>query len=347
MGKFCRATLGLAVLALSMSCVDGRAAEKSSATGILCLLKPDSVPHPFVDLAREPCWTNPNIQGVSLRSQWNKVEPSEGKFDWSFFDEGVRLAAQHHKKLGMLVIAGVATPDWVYADGAYRLNNQRQRRGGDWEASSQPLPWDPVFLAKWTEFVEAFAARYDGVPNLAYVVMGGPGRREESYFVDSPEDVAKVESLGGVSRWVQGCERIVDLYAKAFRATPFILATGSPTPGDSGKAALAKLVEYGLGKYSGRFGLMSCGLRPQYYMTTESALMMRSASSTCPVGFQMLLPSAGGRHMQGGTLEDALSRGLALGGHFFEVYPGDCGDPNQAAVLQRIGAKLAGRSGAE
>jgi hypothetical protein len=346
MGMTRCATIALAVLTLSMCCADGQAADKRSAAGIFCLLRADSVARPFENLAGQPCWTNPNVQGVSLRSHWNKVEPSEGDFDWSFFDEGVRLAIQHHKKIGMLVTAGVTTPDWVYGAGAYRLNvrTPNQRNGGN---GAQPLPWDTEFFSKWSAFVEAFAARYDNVPNLAYVVMGGPGRRGEAYFVDAPEDVAKVESLGGVSRWVQGCERIVDLYARTFHNTPFILATGSPVPGENGKIALLQLGHYGVGKYPGHFGVMSDGLRPHYGMSSVGAQLIRWASNKSPVGFQMLLPYQGGRHMQGGTLEEALDCGLALGGRFFEVYWVDCEDPSQAAVLQRTSARLFGRSGTD
>ncbi len=52
-----------------------------------------------------------------------------------------------------------------------------------------PLPWDPVFQQKWGAFVQALAARYGNAPNLAYVTMGGPGRRREAYFCFAPYDI--------------------------------------------------------------------------------------------------------------------------------------------------------------
>ena len=340
MGRIAHPWLIAVFFGLSIACAKGQSVRKASATGIFCLLAADRVERPFPDLASEPCWTNPNVQRVSLRSNWDKIEPSDGKFDWTFFDEGVRLAAQHHKKISMSITAGVTTPAWVYAAGAYRWDINRLRRTGGADPLSQPLPWDSVFQAKWSEFIRAFGARYDNVSELVYVVMGGPGRKAEGFFVNSPADIARLESMGGLSRWVQGSEKIVDHYASAFSKTPFILAMGPPIPGAAGQAALSQLIDYASQQYSGHFGVMSDGLRPAYALSSIGARTVRALSSRQPVGFQMLIPSKGGMLMSEGSLEDALNRGVALGAHFLEVYAADCRDPNQAAVLQRVGAKL-------
>ena len=34
-----------------------------------------------------------------------------------------------------------------------------------------PVPWDPLYKAKWEEFITALGARYDNNPKLGYVVM--------------------------------------------------------------------------------------------------------------------------------------------------------------------------------
>jgi hypothetical protein len=342
-----RASLGFAILIIGVLSAHGQTAKKASAVGIMCLLRGDSFERPFQDLAHDPCWSNPNVQGVSLRSNWSKIEPVEGQFDWAFFDEGVRLAARAHKKIAMCVVAGVTTPSWVYNSGAYRFNIHKLRRQGYAEAMSQPVPWDQTFLSKWGNFIRAFASRYDNVEDLAYVVMGGSGRRAETFFVDSPEDIARVESNGDLSRWVQGSEKIADLYSVAFLKTPFIMALGPPVPDDAGKRALKQLVDYAAGNHPGHFGMMSAGLRPRYDMSSIGAQLIHAWSGRTPVGFQMLLPSKAGRLMSEGTLEDALNRGIAIGGHFFEVYSVDCQDPNQGPVLQRAAAKLFARYGGE
>ena len=340
MGRTPGGLLIILLTALAAFSAPGESVMKTSAKGIFCLLVPDTVERPFPNLAGQPCWTNPYVQGVSLRSNWSTVEPSEGKFDWSFFDEGIALAARHHKNVALYVTAGVTTPNWVYAAGAYRWDINKVRRNGEIEPMTEPLPWDPVFFSKWSALIDAFAARYDSSPYVAYVVMAGPGRRTETFFVDSPQDIAKLDSMGGLQHWVQGSEKIIDRYASAFQKTPFIMAMAPPVPADGGVAALKELVDYGAGHYPGHYGVMSDSLRPNYSLSSYGAQAIRSLSRRGPVGFQMLLPSKGGRQMSEGSLEDALNRGVAIGAHFLEVYAVDCRDPGQTATLQRIGAKL-------
>ena len=68
-----------------------------------------------------------------------------------------------------------------------------------------PLPWDPIFQQKWGAFIQALAARYGNNPNVAYVVMGGPGRRQEAYFCFTPYDMDYFNNtLGGLPNWEAG-----------------------------------------------------------------------------------------------------------------------------------------------
>ena len=106
--------------AMCGSC-SGAQTPKASASGIIYLLKADRPDFPSRDPAKEPCWTNSYVQGVLLRTFWSKIQPREGAIDWSFFDQGVALAAKYNKKLGLLMTAGVRTPRWVYPAGVYEF----------------------------------------------------------------------------------------------------------------------------------------------------------------------------------------------------------------------------------
>src|SRR5438067_1387058 len=247
-----------AVVAAILLCVSNHANAQSQSPpmlGIMYLESADSLGDPIHDWSRDPALTNPYVQGIALRTHWDRVEPHEhanaDDFYWDYLDQGVALAAAHGKKVSILVTAGVTTPQWVYhagapffmvteqygyssiTDGVTTGGSTTVRSAGDtagWDPSvsvglqisggsipagativavnsssnvtisapatesatgvaittaqisPMPLPWDPVFQAKWGAFVQAFAARYRSAPNLAYVVMGGPGRREESFF---------------------------------------------------------------------------------------------------------------------------------------------------------------------
>ena len=126
-----------------------------------------------------------------------------------------------------------------------------------------PLPWDPIFQQKWGAFIQALAARYGNASNLAYVTMGGPGRRREAYFCFTPSDMDYFNNvLGGLPNWERGVKWIIDQYGTYFPNTPFILAMAYPIPTSDGDDSLDAVVDYGAAQYPGNhFGVMSCGLQ--------------------------------------------------------------------------------------
>src|SRR5439155_1971753 len=220
------------------------------------------------------------------------------------------------------------------------------------QISPMPLPWDPVFQAKWGAFVQAFAARYRSAPNLAYVVMGGPGRREESFFCFTRYDMDYfINTLGGLPNWEAGVKWIIDQYGTYFPNTPFIMATAAPIPTPEGDDSIRAVVDYGIAQYPGNhFGIMSCGLQypdgPENGSVGATYVPLMCPTST--VGYQFLI---GQRQYPGGPasidpvtgrfmLDLGLERGFNFGAHFIEVYPNDMNDPVLAGVLTAWGALL-------
>jgi hypothetical protein len=304
-------------------------AIKSLPTGIYDLLPGDTPNTPYIGISTDPCWTIPDISGVCLRADWAKVEPKKGVFDWTFFDQGIAAAATNHKLLALTVYSGKRSPEWVYADGARKLELTRHTRKGD-RSVTMPAPWDTTFLADWEELVKAFGSRYDSKTIVSYVTMSGPGRGGELYFVDSPEDLAMLQSAGGVQVWVNAAEKIASFYAAAFPSTPFLYATGNPVPAPDGQKALSQVVTYCEQHWPDRFGIRSSGLRPRY-----PAKGFVAQSNIKFKGFQMLkaFKTARGEHRMAGTLADTLELAEKYGGRFVEVYANDCNDPDQASVL--------------
>ncbi|HXX40702.1 MAG TPA: fibronectin type III domain-containing protein, partial [Chthoniobacterales bacterium] len=209
-----------------------------------------------------------------------------------------------------------------------------------------PLPWDPVFQAKWSAFVQTFAARYGNAANLAYVVMGGPGRRAESYFCFTADNMNYfLNTLGGLPNWEQGVRWIIDQYGTYFPNTPFILDMASPIPTPDGTAALQAMCDYGVAQYPGNhFGVKSDGL---LYPSgpPNGSIGATEVTLLCPtstVGYQFYLPQAGAIDPVTGRLmlDLGLARAIGFGAHFVEVYAEDCDDPLSAAVLTADGAIL-------
>jgi hypothetical protein len=214
------------------------------------------------------------------------------------------------------------------------------------QIAPMPLPWDPVFQAKWGAFIQALAARYGSAPNLAYVVMGGPGRRAESFFCFTDYDMDYFNNtLGGLPNWEQGVRWIIDQYGTYFPNTPFILDLGSPIPTSTGDASLQAMCDYGVAQYPGNhFGVKSDGLLypsgpPNGSIGATEVSLLRPTST---VGYQFFLPQGGAIDPATGRLmlDLGLARGIAFGAHFIEVYASDCNAPLSASVLARAATLL-------
>ena len=109
-----------------------------------------------------------SVDGLSAELLWKTVEPTEGKLDWALLDAQLKLAVAHSKRISLSIVAGGATPDWVFGAGAKKLEFDVARADGKGTSATQKIaiaaPWDPVFLAKWKKLVFALSAHVREVP---------------------------------------------------------------------------------------------------------------------------------------------------------------------------------------
>jgi hypothetical protein len=202
-----------------------------------------------------------------------------------------------------------------------------------------PGPNDPVYVAKWTAFIAAFGARYDGNPNLSYVVMTGFGQTSEWYYARCAEDAILLEGLNGgngVADWLSQGKTFIIAFNNAFPTTPFFGALAKPFPDQAGLQAEKDLVNWATATYS-RFGLMNSTLNAQSQITFYPNQAVNTYHTTHPARFQMLwsyleTQNPDGTQL-GGTLEQSLTNGVNFGGEFVEVYEPDVDDPDEQTVL--------------
>jgi hypothetical protein len=335
---FCRVIL---LLVVCNSAALGGSGLKPGPHGIYALLPAYNSERP-VDLDR-PVWSNPLVQGVTIRTVWKNVQPAAQTLDWTYFDTAIATARSHGKSVGLSLAAGIFTPDWVYENGAARFNFTQVGPYIPATPKTMPEPWDTAFLAQWGATISAMGRRYDGNPMVAYMMIGGLGFSIESVYVKTPEDIARLQSLGGAAQWLAGAEKIVDLYAAAFPHTPFIYAMAPPIKGDM--SVTKALVEYGVKNYPGRFGIMHDGLNatsaPDFY--PDHAVTVYSAKT--PAGFQMVWSTDGpeGAARVKGTLGQALSLAVLYNAHWVEVYEVDCQNAAYAGNIRAASQQLAGR----
>ncbi len=311
------------------------AIQKSTPTGAWLLPPSYGFNHPdqLNKLSATPCWTNPNVDGVVLRADWDKIEQTEGIIDWSYFDRGFDLAKKHNKRIEIIIPAGKHSPEWVYAAGAEKFSFH----GMQDKLYYMPIPWDPVLREKFGALIKKVGQRYDSSPYLSLVTMTGFGRSIESWFA-GPDEMAQYNAIGGNAKWLEGAKWFSALYNQAFPKTPFLIAMCPPSRDDEGRAALQKFVEDGVKDYPGRFGLMADSLAPHDKPDSPklSYQSVRKFSDQTVTGFEMLGPT---RPSQG-SFKAALDTAIALKAQFVHVYEPDLIDPKQQQVLAEARAQL-------
>ncbi len=315
---------------------------KAAPTGIFALMEGDRIERPVRNLAGHSFWASPNVAGVTLRTFWSKVEPARGEWNWMLFDQGLELARQHNKRLGLSLAAGATTPVWVYEAGAKKFEFTLKTNFKSDESAAMPVPWDETFRKEWGAALAEMGRRYDGDPHVAYVMVTGLGHAVETYFAKKLDDAAALNRIGGVAKWVEGAKKVIDLYATSFPKTPFVMAVANPVPGGAGEEAMREVVAYGTGKYPGRFGVMHHGLNAQSSPNFLPNQLVRENSGKTTVGFQMVWSTQDQNAERiKGSLGEALARAEELHAHFVEVYAADCDDSSHAGELRDAGSALA------
>ena len=131
----------------------------------------------------------PGTSVVYFRVLWSDVEPQEGVFRWDLFDAVAQNWIKAGKQIAFRIICcnqtENATPDWVREAGAkgiwFEYRGSALSRAAKGAPRWEPVYDDPVFLAKYTNFLKAFAARYDGDPSVAFVDVGSFGMYGEGH----------------------------------------------------------------------------------------------------------------------------------------------------------------------
>src|SRR5262249_2310257 len=136
--------------------------------------------------------------------------------------------------------------------------------------------WDPLYKAKWEEFITALGGQYDNNPQLGYVVMTGFCQVAEAYLANQQPDIdffdASAFAAGysgngtlpaGLVAWEATVHEMIAQYMIAFPHTPLFITGARPYGGDSqavGSIAMNDIFAWGVATYPGRFGIMNSQL---------------------------------------------------------------------------------------
>jgi hypothetical protein len=246
------------------------------------------------------------IAGVALTASWSDLEPNQGAYSWSALDSRIAAAKQANRKVGLRLLPGVTSPEWLFAKGAKRFSfmdenpnhgasgaKQGQRNQTYGKNLSLPVPWDEPFLAAWERFVMAAGEHLKDAP-LAMVHVTGPNKHSaEMILPHTPNDVSRWKELGySKDKLIDAWRRCVDIYARAFPNRALVLNL-SPTIDDDN--VTVEVVKYAYGRYGKRIFLQNNILLADSNDRRVDWGILKEYAAKTTIGFQRQLLRQGKR----------------------------------------------------
>jgi len=185
----------------------------------------------------------PGCSVCYLRIPWAYLEPEEGVYNWSAIDTPAQRWIAQGQQIAFRITCSehwmrFATPAWVMKAGAkgtfYTFGKGPDPKGDSWD----PDFGDPVFLRKLETFVKAFARRYDGRREVAFVDIGSYGLWGEGHtFMSSqPSEAKRAADL----------KRHIDLWCRYFPRTQLVIS--DDIDGHDNQSGVYPLLDYARAK---------------------------------------------------------------------------------------------------
>ncbi len=192
---------------------------------------------------RDPyVYSDPDVDGISVRQNWADLEPVEGVYDWRYFDNVIAMAAAAGKAVLLRVCTGGGDialggncPTWVMDAVAAepRPASQKFYTFHDGQRSvTIAVFWDPVWLAKKTAMITALGARYSNNSIVKIVGASFANAKSEDWGVPHlPAEVTAWFAAGYTSAKVLDAgSQIIDATMAAFPNQYVALAVAGNGP---------------------------------------------------------------------------------------------------------------------
>ncbi|MBL8994788.1 MAG: hypothetical protein JNM63_15685 [Spirochaetia bacterium] len=228
---------------------------------------------------------------------------------------------------------GPHAPRWLAVAGAQNVEITSRGR-----TSLIPIPWDPAYLAAWTNFVKNLGIHVRENPSLVLVHVTHAtlnGFEMPLAFTPDEEKVWKERGFDA-EKWLASWEGVIQSFANAFPRTPLDVEVHPVFRDDSLPRAVA---EYGMTLVPGRFGVFGAwwsDKNTKVYSGVFSILQdaaRRSFASAQLVASQTpnRFGPVGG--IGEGGLAKAFETGLASGIRYYEVWETDLQNPELEAFF--------------
>lgn len=311
-------------------------------------------------------YANPSIAGLTFRTSWADLEPTQGNFVWSKLDKVFDSAGKNGKWVELVLIAGFGAPAWALQGAQAETFNSVVYGTGTGPQLLLPLPWDQTYLNRWFTFLKAISARYQNRPSFIKIAADGPTSiTGEMTLPDKPSDLCTWVRVGYAGdRMIGAWKQVFDNYARIFPRQYFSLAlfpplpivsttrcvNGTPTGTDrkESQRVTAAIIGLGADSYTRQFVLQENGMTAAKDNTSISGAydIVKSYSGKIVIGYQlvtsaMLHPTDMGDPDGATALQKSLQRGLDAHAQFLEVYEPDVLAPAAQEVLGTFARELA------
>ena len=126
----------------------------------------------------------PGTTVLYMRLPWAYLEPQEGMYRWDLLESRAASWLKAGKKLAFRISCMdhtmISTPQWAIDAGIKGKKYPYKNKPGN-AIVFEPVWDDPVLLEKYGNFLKAFAVRYDGNPDVAFVDLGSFGQYGEGH----------------------------------------------------------------------------------------------------------------------------------------------------------------------
>lgn len=233
----------LLVAALSLVCAVAAAQQPVRPTGIYCSCPPTNAQSSsFIAAVAQ----QPFVDGFLVRIGWDLLEPSPGVFDWTLLDAQIASCAQAQKRVALAVVQSTGTPAWLAGLGAGTYTYSF--RGA---SKTVALPWDPVYLSRWTSFVAALGARYGQDTTIALVHATHATHNGFEMHLPFGEEAGYRAAGYTEAVYAQSWTAVLDAFFAAF-PNHFVDVDLHPVYGS--ELVAQQVVAHGLANGAGRFG---------------------------------------------------------------------------------------------
>jgi hypothetical protein len=146
------------------------------------------------------------VSGITAGAHWDDIQKSdplcifvnecasgtEDGYDWSYLDDVFAVANAAHKFVQLIITPGVDSPPWLLAklptcDGLFGPTGTApadcgqvtfatfpESQRADGTPPVQPLPWNPLYILAWDDFLIHLNLRYRSNPAFVAIAVAGP-----------------------------------------------------------------------------------------------------------------------------------------------------------------------------